>query len=146
VLAGLVSVSVVLWMLPVVLGLALAIPLALLTGRRSQPGLLRTPEDLAPPPVVNRAMELRGEWEANALPSVAHLLGDSVLLYAHMAMLPPPRRPRVDPIDPILLQARTKLEEAATLSEGLAVLSTAELVAVLNDVTMINRLTGLRDC
>ena len=50
-----VSLSLALWMLPVVLGLALAIPLALLTGRRWAGGLLRTPEDVAPPPVVARA-------------------------------------------------------------------------------------------
>ncbi len=44
--AWLVSPSLALWMLPVVLGLALAIPLALLTGRRwSGGGLLRTPEE-----------------------------------------------------------------------------------------------------
>jgi membrane glycosyltransferase len=143
-LAGLISVSLALWMLPVVLGLALAIPLALLTGRRSQSGLLRTPEDIAPPPVVQRAMMLRREWEADTAPTVAHLLGDGALLNAHMAMLPAPRRPRLDPINPILLQARAKLEEATTLSEGLAALSTAELAAVLGDAAMIQHLSGLR--
>src|SRR5206468_3364655 len=101
-----ISVSLALWMLPVVLGLALAIPLALLTGRRSQSALLRTPEDIAPPPVVQRAMMLRREWEADTAPTVAHLLGDGALLNAHIAMLPAPRRPRLDPINPILLQAR----------------------------------------
>jgi membrane glycosyltransferase len=144
-LAALISVSLALWMLPVVLGLALAIPLALLTGRRSQSGLLRTPEDLAPPPVVQRAMTLRAEWERDAAPGIADLLSDEVLLSAHMAMLPPPRRPRLDPIDPILLHARTKLEEAATLNEGLAALSAVELATVLGDAATIQRLTGLRD-
>ncbi len=141
-LAALISISLALWMLPVVLGLALAIPLALLTGRRSQSGLLRTPEELAPPPVVQRAMALRAEWEADAAPGVAQLLGDSALLHAHLAMLPPPRRPRIDPIDPILLQARTKLEEAATVSEGLAALSASELATVLGDAAMVERLSG----
>jgi membrane glycosyltransferase len=143
-LAALISISLALWMLPVVLGLALAIPLALLTGRRSQSGLLRTPEELAPPPVVQRAMALRVDWEADAAPGVAQLLGNSALLNAHLAMLPPPRRPRIDPIDPILLQARTKLEEAATVSEGLAALSATELATVLGDVAMIQRLSGQR--
>ena len=69
---------------------------------------------------------------------------DRALLNAHIAMLPAPRRPRLDPIDPILLQARAKLEEATTLSEGLAALSTAELAAVLGDAAMIQHLSGLR--
>ncbi|HET6196706.1 MAG TPA: glucans biosynthesis glucosyltransferase MdoH, partial [Acetobacteraceae bacterium] len=59
-----VSLSLALWMLPVILGLALAIPLALLTGRRHAAGVLRTPEDLDPPPVVARATALQREWEA----------------------------------------------------------------------------------
>jgi membrane glycosyltransferase len=143
-IAGLVSVSLALWMLPVVLGLALAIPLALLTGRRSRPGFLRTPEDIAPPPVVQRAASLLREWATGTVPGVARLLRDATLLEAHKAMLPPPRRPRVDPIDPVLLQARAKLEEATTPHEGLATLSAAELSAVLGDAAMIERLTGLR--
>ena len=59
-----VSLSLALWMLPVVLGLALAIPLALLTGRRRAGGLLRTPEDVEPPSVVARAAALQREWQA----------------------------------------------------------------------------------
>jgi membrane glycosyltransferase len=58
-----VSLYLALWMLPVVLGLALAIPLALLTGRRRTSGLLRTPEDLTPPPVVELAAVLQREWQ-----------------------------------------------------------------------------------
>src|SRR5262249_52074151 len=63
--AWLVSLSLALWMLPVVLGLALAIPLALLTDRRWGTGVLRTAEDVAPPRVVARAVALRREWESN---------------------------------------------------------------------------------
>ena len=93
-------------MLPVVLGLALAIPLALLTGRRWSSGLLRTPEDLEPPPVVARAAALHREWQPAGAPDVARLLREPRLLAAHMAMLPPPRRPRLDPIDATLVLAR----------------------------------------
>ncbi len=114
-------------MLPVVLGLALAIPLVLLTGRRSRSGWLRTPEDVAPPPVVKRAASLLGEWETQVTPGITRLLSDRALLQAHLAMLPPPRRPRIDPIDPVLLQGRAKLEEAATLHDALAVLPAPEL-------------------
>src|SRR5262249_20674764 len=74
-----VSLSLALWMLPVVLGLALAIPLALLTGRRGGGGLLRTPEDIAPPGVVARAMALREGWRKLVAPGVAQLLGNPTL-------------------------------------------------------------------
>jgi membrane glycosyltransferase len=142
-LAGLVSVSLALWMLPVVLGLALAIPLALWTGSRSRPGWLRTPEDGAPPSVVARASSLLEEWEPKVSPGVTRLLTDRALLQAHLAMLPPPRRPRIDPIDPVLLQARAKLQEAATLDEALAMLSAAELVSVLGNASVLEGLCGL---
>ena len=62
VVAWMVSLSLALWMLPVVLGLALAIPMALTTSRRTGAGLLRTPEDVTPPPVVARARALQSEW------------------------------------------------------------------------------------
>jgi membrane glycosyltransferase len=138
-----VSLSLALWMLPVVLGLALAIPLALLTGRRGGSGLLRTPEDRMPPAVVVRAAALRREWQQRPMPDVGCLVHDRGLLEAHRAMLPPPRRPRVDPIDPVLVQARARLDEAETLEGALAVLPAAELTAVLADAAALERLCAL---
>ena len=122
-----VSLSLALWMLPVVLGLALAIPLALLTGRRWSSGLLRTPEDHEPPPVVARAVALHREWQSAGATDVARLLREPRLLDAHMAMLPPPRRPRLDPIDATLVLARAKLEEAEALDAAISALSATEL-------------------
>jgi membrane glycosyltransferase len=140
-----VSLSLALWMLPVVLGLALAIPLALVTGERWVGGVLRTPEDVAPPDVVARAMALRHEWQDQATSGVTRLLRDPTLLEAHKAMLPPPRRPRLDPIDPVLVQARAKLDEAETLAEALAALPAAELTAVLGNAAALERLCVLAE-
>jgi membrane glycosyltransferase len=142
-LAGLVSVSLALWMLPVVLGLALAIPLALLTGRHSRSDLLRTPEDSTPPAVIQRAAALLREMRTEVSPGVPRLLGDRALLEAHKAMLPPPRRPRTDPIDPTLLLARAKLDEAETIDQALAILSSAELVSALGDASALHALADL---
>jgi membrane glycosyltransferase len=143
--AWLVSLSLALWMLPVVLGLALAIPLALMTGRRWIAGVLRTPEDVAPPPVVARAGALHNEWRGIVTPEFATLLADRRLFEAHIAMLPSPRRVRLDPVDALLVQARAKLDEAETRSEALAVLSTAELTAALGDAAATERLCLLPD-
>jgi membrane glycosyltransferase len=65
VLAYLVSPALAAWMAPVVLGMVLSVPINVLTSsarvgdalRRS--GWLRTPEELVPPTVLSRALELR---------------------------------------------------------------------------------------
>jgi membrane glycosyltransferase len=143
--AWLVSAYLALWMLPVVLGLALAIPLALLTGRRWSGGLLRTPEDVAPPAVVARAAALRREWPADGEAGVAQLLHDQQLLAAHTAMLPQQRRPRQDPLDAAIALSRAKLDEAETLQGALAALSPPELAAALGDATALQRLSVLAE-
>jgi membrane glycosyltransferase len=132
-------------MLPVVLGLALAIPMALLTGRRCGSGLLRTPEDWEPPPVVARAVALQGEWQSVGATDIARFLRERRLLDAHMAMLPPSRRPRLDPIDATLVLARAKLEEADALDAAIATLSAPELTAALGDPAALRRLSALAD-
>jgi membrane glycosyltransferase len=139
-----VSLYLALWMLPVVLGLALAIPLALWTGRRwAGARLLRTPEEFEIPPVLARAASLQREWHAEAAPDVAGLLHEPRLLEAHEAMLPPPRRPRIDPIEVPLLLGRTKLDEAETFESALAALTKPELTAVLGDAAALQRLSVL---
>jgi membrane glycosyltransferase len=145
VVAWAVSLSLALWMLPVVLGLALAIPLALLTGRASANGILRTPEDWNPPPVIARVAVLQRERQTVDAPDVAQLLREPRLLAAHTAMLPPPRRPRIDPIDPTLVLARAKLAEADALDAAITGLSTTELAAALGDGTTLRLLSALAD-
>ena len=142
--AWLVSPYLALWMLPVVLGLALAIPLALWTGRVSQRAmLLRTPEESVAPDVVARAAALQREWVAMPEVGVADMLRDARLLSVHQAMLPPARRPRVDPIDVTLLAARTKVEEAETLEGAMGALSAQELAGALGDVSALEGLKRL---
>ena len=124
--AWLVSPALALWMSPVVLGLALAVPLAALTARRDVVlaglGLLRIPEETRRPDVMARAMALSRERTAAAVALAAplRLLRDPALLQAHRAMLPPPRRPGVDPLDVPLLTGKAKLEEAPHLAAAWA--------------------------
>jgi membrane glycosyltransferase len=139
-----VSPYLALWMLPVVLGLAFAIPLAMLTSQRWAGGwLLRTPEEVDPPSVVARAAVLQREWQAMSGAGVPELLKDTRLLEAHKAMLPPPRRPRTDPVDPVLATARVKLEESETLTDALTALAGPELIGVLSDPAALQRLAAL---
>jgi len=146
-----VSPYLALWMLPVVLGAALAIPLASMTGTRRagralrRMGLLRTPEETEPPPVLARAAELAARADAaRDAESVVRLLDDATLLAAHRCMLPPPRRPRIDPLDLALLVGRAKLDEAVSVEEAWAGLTRAERAAVLADEAALARLEELR--
>ncbi len=134
----LVSPSLLLWMSPVVLGLALAIPMAAWTARRGpgqvlrRLGLLRIPEEEAPPAVLAEAERLQAEATVQAFPALRHLVSDPRLLTAHAAMLPPPRA-RGTPFNPALLMGLAKLEEAATLDAAEAALTRQETAAVLAD-------------
>ena len=96
-----------------------------------------------PPAVVARALALQIEWQKRGAPSVAQLLRDQSLLEVHKAMLPPPRRPRLDPIDPVLVQARAKLDEAETLQDALSVLQIPELTAILSNAAALETLRAL---
>ena len=142
IIAWLVSPYLALWMLPVVLGLALAIPLAVTTGRLSSRAPLRTPEETEPPAVVARAAALQVEWRSVPVPGIADMLRDAGLLELHKAMLPPARRPRIDPIDVTLIAARTRIDESETLEAALAGLSAQELSVALADPAALDGLAA----
>ncbi|MDB5370220.1 MAG: glucan biosynthesis glucosyltransferase [Roseomonas sp.] len=149
-IAWLVSPYLALWMSPVVLGLALAIPLAWLTARKDlglglkRLGLLLVPEETDTPRVLTQAVAFRQDRAAAPpLPGPDGLFSEAPLLDAHRRMLPSPRRPRQDPFDPTLLVGLAKLDEARDLREALAGLNRAELAAVLADATGVARLEAL---
>ena len=143
----LISVPLLLWMSPVVLGLTLAAPLAALTGLRGAGaalrhlGLLQTPEEATPPPVLLEVQRLQPTLAQPSAEAIQRLLADPALLAAHHAMLPPPRRPG-DPFDPALLIARAKLDEATSLPPP-DLFTRPERAALLNDAQALDRLKTL---
>ena len=142
--AWLVSPSLALWMSPVVLGLALAIPLALWTGRRgafARTGLLRIPEELQPPAVLARATSLAREFaraEQGALALPDRLLRDPALLSAHRDMLPPARTRWTDPVEVPLLTGCVKLAEAPDLAMAWGAMSRDERITCLADAEALD--------
>ena len=140
-----ISFYMALWMLPVVAGLVLAIPTAAISGSRSagaalrRLGLLRTPEESAPPSILRNARE---PFHA-AAPTIRTLFDDPELFSAHLAMLPPQRRRKCDPISVPLAIARAKLEDADTLEEALGLLTPAETAASLADRSTLQALQAL---
>ena len=145
-----VSPYLALWMLPVVLGLALAVPLAAWTGRRSlgvglrRIGLLLIPEEVHPPAVLQRAAALYQQAAGDPIrDSVATLLQDLAFMAAHRQMLPPGRRPGIDPLNVALLTGSAKLAETNSLETVWPTLSVAEKTAVLSDAQALERLSSL---
>jgi membrane glycosyltransferase len=151
-LAWLVSPFLALWMSPVVLGLALAIPLAALTAAAApgralrRVGLLRTPEELHPPAALAqagsfyRALKDAEGSEENAL---TRLYRDPVLAAEHRRMLPPTRRRGQDPIDVPLLIALARIEEADTATDAWNAMNREERAAALSNAQALDRLLAL---
>jgi membrane glycosyltransferase len=139
-----VSPYLALWMLPVVLGLTLAIPLAALTGRRDAGmtlrhwGLLRTPEEVQLPTVLARAASLSAMHTTDTSPGIGRLLHDPALMQVHRLMLPLPRRPGIDPLDVSLLVATAKLQEAPSLQAAWTHMTQDERRACLLDIRALD--------
>jgi len=99
---------------------------------------------MRPPAALARAAGLLAEAESSpGQEGIALLLRDPALLAAHRAMLPPPRRPRIDPLDVPALTGRARLHEADSLQTGWAALAPAERTAVLADATGLDCLVAL---
>jgi membrane glycosyltransferase len=135
-----ISVPLLLWMSPVVIGLWLCIPVGLLTSRRMRaPGLFATPEDLAPPPVVARAAALAAEPRGPELDALTRLREDADLRRAHLANLPPGAPKKGGRIDAALATARAKLDLCERFEEARDWLDTAETRALLGDARLLAR-------
>jgi membrane glycosyltransferase len=140
-----VSLPLLLWMAPVILGLLLSIPIAMLSSMSSDPNslILRTPEQAAPPPILIRANELGETYDKAAASPLLALRNDAVLLDAHLTNLPGDRPRNRGQINPQLAIARAKIEDAETLDDALSYLTAPELFAVLNSPNMLTAVLGL---
>jgi len=148
----LISPSLVAWMSPTIAGLILAILLSWASGQRSiglflkRLGLLRTPEETAPPPIAVRANVLARELAQagyDGTDGISALHASQELRLLHEAYLPVPHlRPRGD-IDHDAVMAKAKLAEAETVEEAGSWLTRRERTAVLNDRDLIRRVAIL---
>jgi membrane glycosyltransferase len=145
-----VSYSLFAWMTPVIVGLILAVPLAQWTanaetGRRLRRiKLLLTPEESRPPEILQRANQLvAGFPGSDQRPALERLFADPALLAAHRAMLPqtPARKP--GEIDVARVVAFAKLEDCTSLQQAIALLTRAEMMALLLDRHGLDRLAAL---
>ncbi len=140
-----VSLPLLLWMMPVVLGLLLAIPMATRSSARSSSGLFKTPEETAPPQVLRRANELTGGEHRTISCPLRELRQDADLREAHLNNLSGERPRSRGQVDPHLAIARAKIEDAESFEEASGFLSAREKFAVLNSRGVLPQLLALPD-
>ena len=147
-----VSPSFLAWMLPVVVGLTLAIPVSAATAQQGlgrivrRLGLLVTPEETEPPVVLQRANELTRELTAprpRVNEALEWMASDPELRDLHTAMLPMTPEQSKGEYDVDLLLGLAKLHDADNLEEASALLSTPEKLAVLGSRAGLERLSQL---
>ena len=148
----LISPSLVAWMSPTIAGLLLAALLTWGTGQLAiglalrRRGLLLTPEETAPPPIVLQAARWREALAPVATPGadgLAILHRDPELRGLHARFLPAPVERRRGDIDQSRATASAKLAEALSIEEVVAWLKPAERIAVLLDRSLLDRLATL---
>ncbi len=145
------SPELFIWVSPALLGLFLSVPLSRLSGSRSigqalaTVGLLRTPEEMHPPALVLRRLELLQEAPALPEDGMQYLAKNREARLAHIyGNLPRPADPRGRP-DPHAFTAEQKLVDARTLEEALAWLTPIERVEVAASARMLAQLAALPD-
>jgi membrane glycosyltransferase len=140
-----VSLPLLLWMAPVILGLLLSVPIAMLSSRHSNPDskLFRTPEQTAPPQVLIRANELANASDQVKSCPLTELRNDARLFEAHLMNLPRDGSRNRGQIDPHAAIARAKIEDAETFDEALGYLTAREMFAVLHSPTMLRSVCAL---
>jgi membrane glycosyltransferase len=139
-----ISFPLLLWMLPVIIGLVLAIPIGMLTSGRSAAGrLFATPEDRDPPAVLSRANELSRLAQLDRSIALRELRENDGLLRQHLASIAPPAPRKVAQINVPLATAREKIELSETFEEAVAFLDRQETLAVLNHPAVLEKIVRL---
>lgn len=133
-----VSLPLLLWMSPVIVGLLFAVPIGALTARPAFGKLFATPEEREPPLVLRRANELSASADAGIKPALVELREDAALLASHLAQLPPTRAARPDTVDADLAVGRAKVDASDTFEEAAAHLSSREVFSILNDSSALS--------
>ena len=147
--AALVSLPVLMWLSPFVIGLLLAVPLAAWTGDAveglalARRGWLDTPEALDPPAVMREMERLVARNAALPVPvNVGELAARAHERERHFRWVEPSIVHRGVPLAD-RLTARAKLEDAETREEALAWLTEHERVQTALDPALCERLGAL---
>ena len=141
-----VSLPLFLWMTPVVVGLLLTVPLAVLTSYVmlgdgfKRLGLFVTPEEHCLPEIVRRSNELASNLAGDQPAAFDLLLSDHGLVETHRQMIARKPSKKRGEVDVDLVVGRAKLEQANNLEEANGFLTKKEKVAILADPVAFERL------
>ena len=114
-----VSLPLLLWMAPVILGLLFAVPLAMLSSTpNAATSLFKTPEETSPPQVLARANELANALHRTVSCPLLELRSKTYLREAHLSNLSRRTPRKRGEVDPHLAIARAKIEDAETFEEA----------------------------
>ncbi len=149
--ASFISWGMLAWLAPAVIGMILAAPLSMLTGSAAvgrwvqRAGLLRTPEETAPPAIAvaaDAAMPAYREALART-PSLVEVVRDRGLLERQLSFadrLPPPS---VRDLDLVEATAEKKIRMSRALHEAIDGLSPQEQARVVGLPTLLELIAGL---
>lgn len=138
------------WMLPTVIGLVLAVPLSALSGSKTfgrwlaRWGILRIPEEAAPPPEILDKNKQLGEFsDAVGTVDLEQLIFNKDMADRHFALVS--ESPPVERGNPDLAaaSARLKIADAHSVDEALGWLTAEECIAVLTDPHLFRLLSGI---
>lgn len=145
--ALIVSWPLLLWMTPVVLGLVLAIPVALITTRAAGPAdsMLTTPEDRNPPAILKRVPAIAAMMNGKVCVGdpLDALRDDPQLRALHLAGLARHPQRRRGGIEADLAIARTLIDDAHGYEEAARWLGPREKRAVMGDTETLQRLLAM---
>jgi membrane glycosyltransferase len=150
--ASAVSLPLFWWMSPVILGLLLAVPLAMLTSSAAvgkamrSLGLLVIPEEDNPPLVVTRSDELASTFKPSVKQESSlwrQLLTDPTFSTRHREMLPEPPCLQRGEVNVDLVVGIAKLDQCTSITEAIETLSTQEKRALLGNREAFDRLKAL---
>ena len=147
-----VSPMLLAWMSPVVLGLVLAIPLSALGASRrcgralAGAGLLLTPEEVNPHPIIVRSRIIQNELARTGMPvtdPILRIATEPELRKLHLEMLLAPRPGIRGDVDVDFVVAMARLDQAETIEDAVRFLTPKEKLALLGSAQGIARLVGL---
>jgi membrane glycosyltransferase len=151
--AFLISTSLFLWMSPTILGLVLAIPLSWISGSLTaglvlkRLGLLMTPAETKPPPIVVHANALQAENEKLGFDDADSLLvlhRDPDFRERHEAMLPHRSHRGRGEFQTDQVMAEAKIIDASSVEDAIRWLKPKERMVVLGDRALLALATRLK--
>ncbi len=136
VLAAFIAPVMLAWLSPVIIGLAFSIPLSWLSGSAragdalARAGVLVTPEDTRPDPILLRADAIEAALPALPADGIEALVRDPLARQHHFERVGEPPAPRRGHPEPEQLTATAKVREAETQAEALSWLKGRERLYV----------------